>query len=363
MADWDFILAPAHVTVEFRLHEVAILTHSLRLLNVARINSGLASWVGETAEQLTPEQLQFNMIACEMIEVLVRESKASTLPDFIHGLKRLSAAQIRDAGLNWMRTIDEYPGDEAFLANRERFLSFLRTHLKEKLEKRNEEFDERYFTGFYDYLCNPAQLQADTIAHLQLMWDRFLKEEWRHIKPILQEAYDAFSQAEYHNMTAFEALEAVTGRNMRGNDLLEEKLAKVDRMIFIPTAHLGPYISWTPGKEEREVIFLFGARPPKNARFKSTALTRSELLIRMSALADETRLRMLELLTQHEELCAQDFITALDLSQSSASRHLRQLTASGYISERRRDVAKCYSLNAERIEDTLRALREFMLKS
>jgi ArsR family transcriptional regulator len=363
VADWDFILAPANVSVEFRLNEVAILTHSLRLLNVAQVNSGLAPWVAETAAQLTPDQLQFNMIACELIEAIVRETRATTLPEFIQSLNRLTPEQIRDAGLTWMRSIEKYPGDQAFLANREDFLSFLRIYLKDKLEKRNEEFDESYFTGLFDYLSHPAQLQADTVAHLQFMWDRFLKEEWRHVKPTLQDAYEAFSQAEYHNMTAFEALEAVTGRNMRGNDLLEEKLAKVDRLIFIPTAHLGPYISWSPGVEDREVIFLFGARPPKNSKVKSTALTRSELLIRMSALADETRLRILELLTQNEELCAQDFITALDLSQSSASRHLRQLTASGYISERRRDVAKCYSLNSDRIEDTLRALREFLVKS
>ena len=62
---------------------------------------------------------------------------------------------------------------------------------------------------------------------------------------------------------------------------------------------------------------------------KSTALSRSELLVRLNALADETRLKIIELLTQNEEMCAQDFITMLDLSQSSASRHLRQLTHGG----------------------------------
>jgi DNA-binding transcriptional ArsR family regulator len=50
------------------------------------------------------------------------------------------------------------------------------------------------------------------------------------------------------------------------------------------------------------------------------------------------------------------------LSQSSASRHLRQLTASGFLSERRRDVAKCYSLNKERIDDTMHALKDFLRK-
>jgi ArsR family transcriptional regulator, arsenate/arsenite/antimonite-responsive transcriptional repressor len=92
----------------------------------------------------------------------------------------------------------------------------------------------------------------------------------------------------------------------------------------------------------------------------SPALSRSELLVRLSALADDTRLQILELLTQHDELCAQDVIEMLDLSQSAASRHLRQLTATGYLLERRREVAKCYSLNPQRVDDTLRALKRFL---
>jgi ArsR family transcriptional regulator len=85
-------------------------------------------------------------------------------------------------------------------------------------------------------------------------------------------------------------------------------------------------------------------------------------MICLSALGDDTRLTILELLTHHNELCAQDIMNMLDLSQSSASRHLRQLTATGYLIERRREIAKCYSLNDERVEDTLRALKQFLRK-
>ena len=164
-------------------------------------------------------------------------------------------------------------------------------------------------------------------------------------------------------MSAFDAIETVTGRNMRGKDFFEDKLEKADKLIFMPSAHLGPYISWGETADEGTMLFFFGARPPKNAKMKSTALSRSELLVRLNALADETRLKMLEMLTESEELCAQDFITGLDLSQSSASRHLRQLTASGYLTERRRDVAKCYSINPDRIDDTIHALKTFLNKS
>ncbi|RMF77535.1 MAG: ArsR family transcriptional regulator [Chloroflexi bacterium] len=85
------------------------------------------------------------------------------------------------------------------------------------------------------------------------------------------------------------------------------------------------------------------------------------MLVRMNALADDTRLRILQLLVEETELCAQDIMTRLELSQSATSRHLRMLTAAGYLTERRREVAKCYMLNEERIEDTLDALRHFLL--
>jgi DNA-binding transcriptional ArsR family regulator len=116
-------------------------------------------------------------------------------------------------------------------------------------------------------------------------------------------------------------------------------------------------VKWFQGNT---LLLLFGARLPRGSQVVSSALTRAELLVRLNALADDARLRILELLTRHDELCAQDIIEHLNLSQSSVSRHLSQLNATGYIRERRKDVAKCYSLNTDRVVDTLRALTTFV---
>jgi ArsR family transcriptional regulator len=173
---------------------------------------------------------------------------------------------------------------------------------------------------------------------------------------MLQEAVDAFQKIDYSNLTAYEAIRAVTGRDMTGK--LDNKVGRIEKLVFVPTAHIGPYI----GKLLREdtLYVLFGARLPRGVQSSSSELSRAELLIRLNALSDETRLRILELLTQHDELCAQDFVERIGLSQPTISRHLSQLSATGYIVERRRDVAKCYSLNSERMTDTLRALKNFL---
>jgi DNA-binding transcriptional ArsR family regulator len=51
---------------------------------------------------------------------------------------------------------------------------------------------------------------------------------------------------------------------------------------------------------------------------------------------------------------------ALDLSQSAASRHLLQLAATGYLATERREGAKFYQLNRDRIGDTFGALEKLL---
>jgi ArsR family transcriptional regulator len=53
------------------------------------------------------------------------------------------------------------------------------------------------------------------------------------------------------------------------------------------------------------------------------------------ALSDETRLRIMTLLLENEELCVCDFVGALGETQSKVSRHLRYLYHSGLVEDRR----------------------------
>ncbi len=53
------------------------------------------------------------------------------------------------------------------------------------------------------------------------------------------------------------------------------------------------------------------------------------------ALSDETRLRIITLLMENEELCVCDFVGALGETQSKVSRHLRYLYHAGLVDDRR----------------------------
>jgi ArsR family transcriptional regulator len=95
--------------------------------------------------------------------------------------------------------------------------------------------------------------------------------------------------------------------------------------------------------------------------FSAPDLSRAELLVRLNALADNNRLRILKLVSERGEQSSLDLIAALQLSQSTVSRHLKQLTATGYLAERRCNGAKCYTLNPKRIQATLQALSAYLL--
>lgn len=65
------------------------------------------------------------------------------------------------------------------------------------------------------------------------------------------------------------------------------------------------------------------------------------------SLADETRLRLLVLLQSGGEYCVCDLMQALDMPQSTVSRHLAYLKRNGWLQDRRGGVWMYYSLKKD----------------
>ena len=62
------------------------------------------------------------------------------------------------------------------------------------------------------------------------------------------------------------------------------------------------------------------------------------------SLEDETRLRILSLLLEEQELCVCDLMAVLQLPQSTVSRHLSHLRNAGWLRDRREAVWVYYSI-------------------
>lgn len=78
-------------------------------------------------------------------------------------------------------------------------------------------------------------------------------------------------------------------------------------------------------------------------------------------LGDETRLRMLAMLFHHQELCVCDFMEVLNITQSKASRHLRNLYHAGLVTDRKEATWSYYSLrkpNNSLVQAHLETLRK-----
>ena len=367
MVDTNYILAPQLVKVRFDISPAFNGIESIREFNEVGQLSGIHEWVIQSAASLPPRRRDLNLIMFEgfagvFFDMLLPTSGYADYLSYVDAIAASDPEQLRDGAVNLLVSIPhKHPGewDVSFgeitrekVLNDEEFFVRIMTHFCCE----NAPCDEAIWHEAFALFNDPPQMQAAMIEHLRWMWDHLLAEEWVRVLPLLQELVTAFEAMDFSNMTIYEAIRAVTTRDLRGK--LDEKQESADTIVFIPSAHIGPYI--VKAMVGTTLCVIFGARLPRGWQTPSSALSRSELLTRLSALGDDTRLRILELLTKHEELCAQDIIEILGLSQSSISRHLSQLSANGFITERRREVSKCYSLNTDRVVDTLRTLTNFL---
>jgi DNA-binding transcriptional ArsR family regulator len=201
-------------------------------------------------------------------------------------------------------------------------------------------------------------MQTLIVEHLRLMWDQYLQPEWQRVEPMLRDSVHAFRQQDLGSMDAVEAIRWVSG-NAQDASWWAKKMETHEQIVFVPSAHVGPYVGHIGG-DEKTLWVVFGARLPQGAAVDAPDLSRAEIVVRLGALADDDRLRILRLIAERSEMKSPEIIAELGLSQSAASRHLKQLSATGFISERRSNGAKAYQLNQTRFADTFEGLKAFL---
>jgi DNA-binding transcriptional ArsR family regulator len=240
---------------------------------------------------------------------------------------------------------------DEILKSADSFLDFLGQRFADKY------LDPELETHAYAYLVDPPSMHKLITTHLRHMWDTYLAEEWRRVEPMLHDAVLAFEESDLEGMNKLEALRFVSGQTVDDSHW-RSVLAKSKRVVFIPSAHVGSFLAKVRLDEALGIVF--GARLPEGVSFEAPDLSRAEILTRLGALADDTRLRILRLIAEEGEKRSQEIMSRLDLSQSATSRHLSQLSASGYLQTRRCEGSNCYQINGHRIEDTLLTLSQFL---
>lgn len=354
------LLAPPAKRYRIELEPVVNGLNSLLLINQAAEISGLHAWIHATADRLGPEGLHRNRLVLEGLHYAVMPVRRfPSFPAYLEYLTACDPGVLRDQLLEalWSYPRSEqvpdtvaYPAHPAaLLASVDVYLSFLQSFFGSACDLELE-------AEAYELLQDPPRMVAVITGHLRRMWYEYLEPEWTRVRPLLIEAIDAFRHVSLEHLPPIEALAQVARRTP--DEKMIAKVQGAERIVFVPSAHIGPYIGRLGFPIQPYIIF--GAHAPEGQRAApGSALNRSELLVRLGTLSDDTRLRVLALLVEHEELCAQELIDRLDTSQSAVSRHVRQLVATGYVIERWRDGSKCYRLNHQSINDLLQVLAQF----
>jgi DNA-binding transcriptional ArsR family regulator len=356
----DIIVTPTVAPIVVSIEPAVNAIHTLLILAKDEGLSGFGEWVTETA--LTMSSLERRRHRLTMIGFFFAVNPRQSWPSFpayVDHLAAMPALELRDKLLDAyihlpcldVESASEPVGKEAILASADAYLDFLwgrfrPDHIEEELE-----------THAYAYIVDPSSLKNLIVSHLRHMWDDYLADEWGRVRPMLEEAVIAFGQVDFGGMSKLEAAQFVTGQ-----PLVEEHWAKMlekaDQLVFVPSAHVGSHLG--KFKLDDSTAVVFAAHLPEGIQYHAPDLSRADILVRLSALADDTRLQILRLLAEEGEMRSQEIINGLALSQSAASRHLGQLAAAGYLSVRRCEGAKCYRINPERLESTLGAVSAFL---
>jgi ArsR family transcriptional regulator len=363
----ELIAAPDTTRVRVGLEPVYNAFYSLALLAKTEHVSGLDEWVTRTAAALTPEEQDAYRMVFNGLHYAVRpDGDWSSFPAYVDHLASLEPIVLRDKLLQLYARVrrekmlhyptmqdEPVPVDfDAVLASPEAYVAFL-------IERFGPEIvDTELEKRAYALVLDPPAMQAYIVSHLRELWRTHLAPEWAQVRPMLEDAVQAVQQLDLAGVSDLEAARLITGQELDAEQW-EPILEGVKRIVFVPSAHVGPYVWHFCSSDALRI--LFGARLPEGATFSAPDLSRAEILVRLNALADSNRLRILKLISERGEQSSLDVIDELELSQSTVSRHLKQLTATGYLAERRCNGAKCYKLNPDRIQATLQALSAYLL--
>jgi DNA-binding transcriptional ArsR family regulator len=361
----DILDQPPTQDVSVALEAAQNVFYSMTLMVREDRKPGLNEWVQRTREAMTlEEQQRHRMVTWGLYYAIEPEPGWQSFLSYVDHLASMAPAALQDKLLNTYARIKKSETECTFerkpaAYDKQRVLSSFDSYLafqEEHFQPDNIEADLE--AQAYVYVKDPPAMKDLIVNHLRWMWEKYLSAEWTRVRPMLRESVRAFQQVDLSAMDRLEAAEFITGQKLLDTKW-EMDILKAERVVFIPNAHMGPYL----GKIYQGGVLglVFGARLPEGAAFDSPDLSRTEILVRLDAMADENRLRILRLIGENGEMRAQDIMIGLDLSQPMTSRHLTQLTATGFLIERRCKGAKCYVLNPNRIEDTLQAISAFLL--
>jgi DNA-binding transcriptional ArsR family regulator len=334
---------------------------SMFLLSHAEDEPGIHEWITKTRAQMSAEErARHKLVIIGLHYAVLPRQGGMSFESYLEDLESTPPSELRERLLTAYAGIcltgdpqKDISGEvdwNEVLSSAKSYVEFLRSRFGDELT------DEEMESRAYQYVIDPAALKQLVTGHMRWFWKNYMQSEWNRVRPMLEETARVFNKIDFSGKSRLEIVEYVTGKEIDESKWGDDK---VTEGVFIPNAHFGPYIRAT--MIANKYFIYFGAHLPEGSDVRVPELDRAEIVSQISALADDTRLQILHMISDQGEMRSQEIMEAINLSQPSVSRYLSQLTAAGYLQERRANGAKAYILNKDRIEKTLRAVSAFLL--
>jgi DNA-binding transcriptional ArsR family regulator len=209
---------------------------------------------------------------------------------------------------------------------------------------------------------DPVELRSRFVGLLQRYWDEAFSREWERLEPRLaleiDEARATIEQDGLYSLLDRHPelrLDREAGVLIRRSPHEHEVEVTPDRpLILMPSAYVWPHVR-VNCDEPWPLILVYAAR------FARVELERppEQLVQRLRALADETRLRALRLIAERPR-STEELAPLIGLSESGLSKHLRVLAEAGFVTTRRQGYYVLYALDRSALTELPVELRTFM---
>jgi len=325
-------------------------------------NSDLCSYCRNSPELDGESEWTARLVFEGLHHAVVPERHFNTFPDYLQYMKSCDSSELTHNILqfyrdrhDWrsgtMKNLSTEEVGEKVLQSPDDFIAFL----LESFDAAN--IHEDVEREAYLYLKSPDKMRDIIYSFIAELWESRFQQLWEENRDDLSDFIDKTDLSYLRNMTPSKAVS-----HMTGSEILEEKIAyalqRGYRLVFVPNRDVGEVYS-----KMISFDFLYIFFNPENyekRRLNAQLDNLDELARKLGAVSDPNRLKILKYIAGKKEACSQNIIKNMGFSQSAVSRHLKALSDSGILIERRQVSAKFYRLNGEYIHNILHSLTGFL---
>lgn len=219
--------------------------------------------------------------------------------------------------------------------------------------KKHHGFNREMIERVLEWLSKPEELGEGCLSALQAYYQAFFEEEEKRVEPALKTGLE-----QARKLASTLSMEDLFLKLSQGVKLDDDFRAQ--KFIFAPAFWSTPLILFE--RVDRDtMLILFGARPADMSVVPGEVVP-DGLVRGLKALADPTRLKILNYLSQ-EELAPSELARRLKLRAPTVTHHMSELRLAGLVNVNIQGQDKKYTVRSEAIDAIHNSLKDFLSAS